>query len=43
MVVGPVARLLNEGGRETVGEGLVVGKLRIDEVVDLEKDHSVRS
>ena len=36
VVVGPVARLFDEGGRETVGEGLVVGKLRVDEVVELD-------
>lgn len=42
MVVGPVARLLDEGGRETVGEGPVVGKLRVDEVVDLKSDRSVK-
>lgn len=36
MVVSPVTRLLNEGGREAVGVGAVVGELRVDEVEDLQ-------
>lgn len=35
VVVGPVTSLLKEGGRKTVGIGLVVGQLRVDVIVNL--------
>jgi hypothetical protein len=34
--VGPVTRLLNQGGREAVGIGLVVGQLMIHEIINLQ-------
>ena len=37
MVISPSTGLLEEGGRKTVGEGLVVGELSVDEVVDLQR------
>ena len=35
VVVGPMTSLLKEGGRQTVGIGLVVGQLRVDVIVNL--------
>ena len=35
VVVGPVTRLLDEGGRKAVSIGPVVGELRVDEIEDV--------